>query len=85
MAEAHGDSRVVVDDAGRGIAPQEWTRIFDPFYRGPEARAGREGSGLGLPILRRVARAHGGDVVVGASPLGGARFELFIPSWISRS
>jgi two-component system OmpR family sensor kinase/two-component system sensor histidine kinase QseC len=80
-----GRGTVVVEDAGPGIAPGDRERVFDPFYRSPEARAGYDGFGLGLPILRRVARAHGGDVLVSSSPLGGARFELFIPSWISRS
>ena len=80
-----GRGTVVVDDAGPGIASADRERVFDPFFRSAEARAAHDGFGLGLPILRRVARAHGGDVVVSSSSLGGARFELFIPSWISRS
>lgn len=80
-----GRGNVVVEDAGPGIAPPERERVFDPFYRGSEARADKDGFGLGLPILRRVARAHGGDVVVSDSPLGGARFELFIPTWAPHS
>jgi two-component system OmpR family sensor kinase len=79
-----GTCQVVVEDGGPGIAPEERERIFDPFYRGSEARARHEGFGLGLPILRRVARAHGGDVNVSASPLGGARFELSLPGWAPR-
>jgi len=80
----NGRGTVVVEDAGLGIAAADRERVFDPFYRSAEARAGHDGFGLGLPILRRVARAHGGDVVASSSPLGGARFELFIPSWGSR-
>ena len=80
-----GRGTVIVEDAGPGIAPTDCERVFDPFFRGPEARAGRDGFGLGLPILRRVARAHGGDVVVTSSSLGGAQFEMFIPSWVSSS
>src|SRR5436309_122963 len=68
-----------VDDGGPGIPETERARVFDPFYRGAEARASRAGFGLGLPILRRVARSHGGDVAVSASPQGGARFELMLP------
>jgi two-component system OmpR family sensor kinase/two-component system sensor histidine kinase QseC len=82
---AEGRGTVVVEDAGPGIPVAERERVFDLFYRSAEARAAHDGFGLGLPILRRVARAHGGDVRVTPSPLGGARFELFIPSWISRS
>ena len=72
-------ARLVVEDGGPGIPREERERVFAPFYRGAEARAGGGGFGLGLPILRRVARAHGGDVVVDGSPLGGARFELSLP------
>ena len=75
------EARVIVDDEGPGVGEDERERVFDPFYRGAEARAERTGFGLGLPILRRVARAHGGDVVVDRSPLGGARFELRLPRW----
>jgi len=77
-----GRGTVVVEDAGPGIETADRERVFDTFYRSPEARAGQDGFGLGLPILRRVARAHGGDVLVSASRLGGARFELYIPSWV---
>ncbi len=79
-----GSSIVAVEDGGKGVPEGERERIFDAFYRDPEARATYQGFGLGLPILRRVARAHGGDVVVKASPLGGARFELSIPAWKSQ-
>ena len=80
-----GRGTVVVEDGGPGIASADRERVFDPFFRSAEARAGQEGFGLGLPILRRVARAHGGDVLVSSSSLGGARFELFIPTWLSPS
>ncbi len=75
---------VCVEDAGRGVAPEERERVFQPFYRDPEARAETDGSGLGLAILRRVARAHGGEVTVGESALGGARFELSLPAWVAK-
>jgi len=76
-----GRAAVVVEDAGRGIAPEDQERVFDPFFRSAEARAAHHGFGLGLPILRRVARAHHGDVVLTKSPLGGARFTLWLPAW----
>lgn len=83
----HDASRwtVVVEDSGGGIAPAERERVFDPFFRGGEARSDRNGSGLGLHILRRVARAHRGEVVVTDSHLGGARFELRLPMWAPRN
>jgi len=80
---------VRVDDDGRGVDDADRERVFDRLVRLDEARArGDGGSGLGLPIARAIARAHGGDVVClpraaggGADPgLGGARFELRLPA-----
>jgi signal transduction histidine kinase len=72
---------IIVNDGGPGIPPEERERVFDPFYRGAEARAARSGLGLGLPILRQVARAHGGEVTIGDSALGGACVILRLPAW----
>jgi signal transduction histidine kinase len=78
------ESRLTVDDGGAGIPASERDRVFDPFYRGPEARAGLAGLGLGLPILRQVVRAHRGEVAIEDSPLGGARVVLRFPAWQTR-
>ncbi len=75
------DAVVRVEDGGLGVAAADRERVFDPFFRSPAARASHEGSGLGLPILRRVARAHRGDVRLSESTLGGAAFELRLPGW----
>lgn len=61
------------DDAGAGIAPIERDRILDPFVRGNHHTA-VTGSGLGLAITREHVRVMGGDLTVGSSPEGGARF-----------
>jgi signal transduction histidine kinase len=74
-------SVVAVEDGGSGIRPEDSERVFDPFFRGREARAEHDGFGLGLPLLRRVARAHGGDILLTRSDLGGARFDLRLPTW----
>ena len=79
VSNGAGRGTVTVEDGGPGISPADRERVFDPFFRSAEARAAREGVGLGLPISLRVARAHGGDVSVSESPLGGARFELRLP------
>jgi len=73
-------ARLVVADRGPGIPPGQRERIFDRFYRGSAAAAG--GSGLGLPIARMVAEAHGGslDVVEPEGPEPGARFVLTLPA-----
>ena len=81
VAGAGGKATVTVEDAGHGISDDERERIFDPFFRGAAARAGAGGFGLGLPILRRGARAHGGDVELTRSALGGARFVMRLPAY----
>jgi len=68
-----------VDDAGAGVPEAERERLFDRFARGVDARRrDRTGLGLGLPLAREVARRHGGDCTLGASPLGGLRATLTV-------
>jgi len=74
---------IAVSDAGAGIAERDRERIFDRFVQLDGSR-NRAGAGLGLAIARMIARLHGGDLTVGASPLGGARFALRIPLDASR-
>ncbi|UGY03326.1 sensor histidine kinase [Bradyrhizobium quebecense] len=65
-----------VTDEGNGIPKDERTRIFDPFYRlAPLDR----GAGLGLNMVREIARLHGGHVSVLDGPKGGASFRLTLP------
>ena len=70
-----------VDDDGPGIAPENREEVFKPFVRLDEARNQDEGgSGLGLAIARDIARSHGGDLVLGDSPLGGLRATVRLPA-----
>lgn len=68
---------VIVADQGRGIAPDDQARIFEKFERVDTTEQG--GSGLGLYIARRLARAMGGDVTVDSAPGMGARFVFTLP------
>ena len=70
-----------VDDDGDGVAESEWQRIFERFARSDSGR-GREfgGAGLGLALVQRVVAAHHGSVTCSRAPLGGARFEVRLPS-----
>lgn len=64
-------STVTVDDNGRGVPEADRQRVLQRFERGAGG-----GSGLGLAIAQQVARAHGGAVTIGVSPLGGARVAM---------
>lgn len=71
---------VCVDDDGQGVPESEHSRIFEPFERLDAARARDTGGhGLGLSIVREIAEIHQGFVRVSTSPLGGARFALYLP------
>jgi signal transduction histidine kinase len=69
---------VIVADMGKGIAPEDQARIFDKFERVDQTEPG--GTGLGLYIARRLARAMGGDISVDSAPGQGARFTLTLPA-----
>ncbi len=69
---------LVVDDEGRGVAREDRERIFGQFVRIEPGDT--PGSGLGLYISRRLARAMGGDVTAGDGGGGGARFTLALPA-----
>lgn len=69
--------RVVVDDDGPGIPPEHRGRVFDRFYRVSDDRARSSGgTGLGLAMVAEAVRRRGGQVAVGESPEGGARFQV---------
>ncbi len=79
----HRDHRyltVTVDDDGPGIPVEMREEVFKPFLRLDDARNQDEGgTGLGLAIARDIARSHGGDIVLGDSPLGGLRATVRVP------
>jgi signal transduction histidine kinase len=80
---APADGRLVaiaVSDHGTGIAEPDLARIFEPFYRGQHAADGHvPGSGLGLSLVDRIVRQHGGRVEVQSGPKG-TTFRLLIPA-----
>lgn len=65
---------VMVDDDGPGIPPSQREAVFRPFESGSAG-----GTGLGLTIARDIVRAHGGDIVLEDSPLGGLRARIRLP------
>ena len=76
-----GDSDVQfwVSDDGPGITAPEAERVFERFYRGRSHRNAVPGSGIGLSVVREIARAHGGDAFVESSPGKGSRFIIKLP------
>ncbi|GAA3337401.1 HAMP domain-containing sensor histidine kinase [Curtobacterium pusillum] len=77
LADDGGRAVLTVDDDGPGVPPGERDRVFERFVRLDEARSrDAGGAGLGLAIVRDAVRAHGGEVAVTESPLGGARFVV---------
>jgi len=71
-----GGARISVSDCGEGIALAERERVFEPFYRPAGRSESAGGWGLGLSLVRQIARRHGGDVVCEAEPGGGSRFVV---------
>jgi signal transduction histidine kinase len=72
--------KLVVADRGPGVAVSERERIFEPFYRPRGAKESDGGVGLGLSLVRQIARRHGGDVRYVARDGGGSLFEVELRS-----
>lgn len=77
-AVAGDRARLTISDMGAGIAREDHERVFEKFIR--LTSSGGSGSGLGLYIARRLARAMGGDVTVSSTPDQGAQFTLLVPA-----
>jgi signal transduction histidine kinase len=71
---------IEIDDNGPGLSAADQDKVFEPFYRGEPSRS-REtgGAGLGLAVVRSVARAHGGDAALENLPGGGLRARARLP------
>jgi signal transduction histidine kinase len=66
----------VVEDQGPGVAPEHQQRIFDEFFR---VQGDREGTGLGLPLAKRLVEAQGGRIWLESEPGSGCRFYFSLP------
>lgn len=77
----NGDVVVAVRDHGIGIPPEDQRRVFDRFYRVDNTKTRKiGGTGLGLALVREIARAHGGEVGVESVEGQGSRFWLQVPA-----
>ena len=74
-----GRAIVMVEDNGPGVPDYALGQVFERFYSLPRPDTGRKSSGLGLSIVREIARLHGGDVMLENRAGGGARAVFSLP------
>ncbi len=81
LRQCHGPAgmQIRVRDHGPGIPPQWRERVFEPFFRLPGASEREGGVGLGLALVKSIARRHGGKVHCEDAPGGGACFVVWLP------
>lgn len=73
--------QIIVADDGPGLGQTEKEHAFDRFFRGSNASGqGIEGSGLGLPVVRSIVEAHGGQVTLADAELGGLAVQIDLPA-----
>ncbi len=72
--ESGDDVWVSVADTGLGIPPEQIAHIFEPFYT-----TKKKGTGLGLMIVQRIVRLHGGKIEVDSRVGHGTTFKVFLP------
>ena len=80
LEERDGWAIGTVEDTGIGIPPQDLGRIFEEFYRTPQAKeVAPRGTGLGLPLVKQILEAHGGSITVESEVGRGSRFVFRLP------
>jgi two-component system sensor histidine kinase KdpD len=75
-----GGVAIEVADAGRGIPADALSRVFEPYYRVPDAAGAAHGTGIGLAVVKALVEAHGGSVRVESAPAMGTRVTVVLPS-----
>ena len=80
QAAAESTAVLTIEDDGRGIPLADRRRVFDRFTRLDSSRSRDEGgSGLGLALAKGITDAHGGEIRIEGSSLGGARIVVVLP------
>lgn len=70
---------IEIADSGPGISSAHLSRLFERFYRVPDGEGFTEGTGLGLPIAKRILESHGGRIEVSSTPGKGSTFYCYLP------
>lgn len=78
-AVVEGRYRLIVEDRGIGMTPEEVSKVFDKFYRADSSTTAKEGTGLGMSIVKLIVEAHGGSVWVESERGGGTRVYVTLP------
>jgi len=68
-------TRITVRDTGKGIAPEDLSCVFDPYFTTKPS-----GTGLGLAIVHKIVESHGGEVTVSSDPESGTKVSLLLPA-----
>ena len=74
IAVPDGQCRVSIADAGPGMPPDVREHAFEPFFTTKS-----RGTGLGLPLAKRIVDAHGGEIQIDTPPTGGTVVTLLLP------
>jgi two-component system sensor histidine kinase HydH len=74
-SDGHHHARVEITDTGRGIAPEDISKVFEPYYSTKET-----GTGLGLAIVKKAVDDHGGTISVSSKMGSGTTFTITIPT-----
>ncbi len=80
VARVNGEVRVSVADTGPGIAPGDHERIFEEFQQTGTGVEQREGTGLGLPLSKRLVELHGGRIWLESELGKGSTFVFTLPA-----
>lgn len=82
VERAAGTAMIRIRDGGPGLAPDQMSLVFEPFYRIESSRSRESGgTGLGLTIARNIAEQDGASVVLANHPEGGLEVSLILPQY----
>ena len=80
IEETNDQAKVMISDTGSGIDKNDWEKIFEPFFRVDKSRSrAMGGAGLGLALVKEIAKQHGGDVSIIQSSNQGTTIALILP------